>query len=197
MMTRFGFSFLHMTAACMFISGCTTIELVSKYDDQTDKAATEMQKDVTAFFVEMRTALTEKERSFSESQDFYRKQAVSISSMQVRANNIPKNTITQQQLQLVENQLATLALMHKGCLRAQPGTTPAQLDELEARRDEAITEKGMDPSIACRTEFGAYFDDPDRGSHAVDPDYLQIMEGQLSSTLGAVMKLEIAKKRGE
>lgn len=196
-MRRFGFSFVYMAAAGVFLSGCTTIELVSKYDDQTDEAATAMQKDVTAFFIEIRTALSEKERSFAESQDFYRKQAVSISSMQVRADNIPRNALTQQQLKLVEDQLAILALMHKGCLRAQPGTTPAQLTELERRRNEAIAEKGMDPSIACRTEFGAYFDAPDRSSHPMDPDYLQIMENQLNSTLGAVMKLEIAKKRGE
>lgn len=168
------------------LSGCTSIQLVSSYDEQTDNAATQMEKDVTAFFIKLDSALTPAERSFQASQDFYQKQAVAIAAMKTRANAIPINQITQQQVQLLNENLAYLALLHKGCV------TVALTDQQRA----AVQEKGIDTSVACRTEYGASSSMPNQGTATLNPAIAAVTRQQIDIALEAIIKLEIAKKRG-
>lgn len=183
-MKKFRFLGLAMTTLC--VSGCA-VQLVSKYDEQTDQSATSMQKDFSSFFVKMQTSLTPNEASFGENQDFYRKQVVDIGAMELRASSIPKNELTTEQLQLVKYNLAWLALLHKGCVT---GT-------LTAAQKAAVATHGVDASVKCQISYGANFDAPDRSAEVLNPALIPVVAGQFDTSLGAIMKLEIAKKRGE
>ena len=44
-------------ALIMALASCAPIELVSKYDEQTDNIASAMQKDVDTFFVKIDTSI--------------------------------------------------------------------------------------------------------------------------------------------
>lgn len=176
-----------LIASTLALAACAPIELVSKYDNLTDDSASAMQKDLSAFFIKMDTAVTAVEASFAANQDFYRKQAVNISAMQLRAQNIPKNSLTVDQLQLVEDNLAYLALLHKGCVNST----------LNEAQKAAIRARGIDASVGCRMDYGAISDSSDRGSSVLNPTLVPAVVRLFDSSLGAVMKLEIAKKRGE
>jgi hypothetical protein len=174
-------------ALTLICSSCAPIQLVSKYDDQTDSAAAAMQKDVSAFFVKIHTALVPAETTFSSNQDFYRRQVVSIDAMKIRASAIPMNSITSKQLMLVEYNLAYLALIHKHCV------TGALTDTQKI----AVQSKGIDASNACQIEFGASSDIRDQGASLINPALLDEVKVQIDTNLGAIMQLEMAKKRGE
>jgi hypothetical protein len=174
-------------AGVFLLSACAPIQLVSKYDDQTDQAATAMQKDISAFFVKMQTVVVPAEGSFAANQDFYRKQAVAIGAMQLRAGAIPKNGLTAELLQLVEDNLAYLALLHKGCISG------ALTDPQKA----AVHEMGIDASLDCRTAYGASADAVGRGDSTLKLALTPTTQAAIDTELTSVIRLEIAKKRGE
>lgn len=169
------------------VGACTTVQLVSRYDDQTDAAAMQMQKDVSAFLIRMQTASSDQERTFAANQQFYRQQAVQIDAMQLRARAIAKNAITIEQLGLVEENLAYLALLHKGCVTAPLG----------AEQKAAVRNAGVDASLGCHTAYGGAVDDPDRGQSTLSPQLAAPIRSLIDTELGAVVALELAKKRGE
>jgi hypothetical protein len=177
-----------LIASTLAFTACAPIELVSKYDNQTDESASAMQKEISAFLVKLDTATTPAEASFVANQEFYRKQAVNINAMQLRAQNIPKNSITIEQLQLVEENLALLAFLHKNCV------TNGALSDAQKT---AIRINGVDASVRCRKDYGAETEASDRGNSVLNPVFVPSVASSLDSTLGAVMKLEIAKKRGD
>lgn len=177
----FWFSF----AIAAFVSACAPVQLVSSYDPVTDASAAAMQKSISAFFIMLDTAETPLDASFATNQQFYREQAVNIGAMQLRAQSIPDNALTIEQIQNVEDNLAYLALLHKGCVAG--ALTDVQKTAVRAR--------GIDASIACRTAYGAAIDAADRGASQLKPVFIPVLAGQFDTSLGAIMRLEIAKKR--
>jgi hypothetical protein len=171
--------------ACL-VAGCMTVQLVANYDEAIDAGATKLQHKMSEFFVGLQSAEPEG-RTFRANQAFYMSAAADLDALQVRAAAIRKNEITAEQLQLVENNLALQALMHKKCL-ASPTITREQ--------QEAIRENGVDASLSCRTAFGASSDLPNRGDQQINAASLSNLKGQFESSLGAVVALEVAKKRG-
>jgi hypothetical protein len=174
-------------ALSMSLDGCSHVELVSRYDSATDEGAAAMQKDLSEFFIRVETTVSPNEKSFGANQSFYQAQAVAVGALQLRARNTPNNAFTIEQLQLVEDNLAYLALLHKGCVEGA----------LTDSQRIAVREKGIDASIECRTAYGASMDAKDRSRSVINPVMLPVLAGQFDSSLGAIMKLEIAKKRGE
>jgi len=133
-------------ALLLVLSGCS-VKLVSSYDEKTDNAITQLQKDIETFFVtvESQTALPECEYDYHVR--FYQDAKVAISAIAVRAKAIPKNEITVEQVELLKDSLNKLEQLHKlDCF------TPGQIESL-------------------RTSF--------------------------NTSITAILKLELAKKRGE
>lgn len=172
-------------ASLFLLSGCTTIKLVADYDEAIDNGATELQHKLSEFFVNLQSA-EPGDLTFRANQPFYKEAAADLDALQVRAAAVRKNEITSQQLQLVEDNLAELALLHKRC-------TVGALTQ--AQRD-AIRFSGVDASLHCRTEFGASSDMPNRGDQKLNPRLIGNVKGQFEQSLGAVVALEVAKKRG-
>jgi len=168
------------------VAACTPVQFVSTYDAQTDSAAQTMQHDIATFFVKMATSAVPADTSFAANQDFYQRETVNIGAMQLRAAQIPKNELTIEQLQLIRDNLAFLALLHKHCV-AGP-LTDAQ--------KAAVHQSGIDASLDCHVASGASADKPGQGAMTLDSFWVPVLSGQFDTSLGAVMRLELAKKRG-
>ncbi len=173
-------------AACL-LQSCTTIQLVSRYDEQTETDVTAIQTDIATFFVKLDTALTPAERSFGASQDFYSREAVAIATLSQRVAAIPKNQLTIAQVELLKENIAWLALLHKGCVTAP----------LTAAQKTAVADNGIDPSIACRTDYGASADLPDQSKSTLTPLVAGSAHKLIDQGLVAILTLEMAKKRGD
>ena len=167
------------------LAACMSVQLIADYDETIDSGATELQHKLSEFFVELQSA-EDDGRTFKANQTFYKDAAADLDALQVRAGAVRKNEITSEQLQLIEDNLALLALMHKKCING-PVT--------QAIRD-AIRANGVDASIHCRTAFGASVELPDRGDQRISQAVLPSIKGQFEQSLGAVVALEVAKKRG-
>lgn len=178
---------LLLAALALALASCTTIQLISKYDEQTDAAATSLQRDMTAYLVGIASEPDPEKRSFDANLDFHRQAAVNFSALEIRAGAIYKNGTTAGQIALTHTSFAWLILMHKGCV-----TGPLS-EEQRAKVDS----QGPDLSLACRTSYGASLDAPDRGRTPLSPAVARLAQRQFDQQLGAIIALELAKKRGE
>jgi hypothetical protein len=127
-----GFRFmLAVLFSVMVISGCT-VTLVSKYDEQTDANVTALQKKLDTYFLKLNGA-SFPDCSFAANRSFYDEVNIQLSSAQVRANAIPQNDITIQQLDALSKAITDLETVQKlrdgksSCLPAEIVTTDRTL----------------------------------------------------------------------
>lgn len=178
---------LAVAVMALSLGACTAIQLVSKYDEETDQQATAIQREMAEFFVKIGSSADPKDRSFNANLDFYRKVAVDFSVLEVRANAIYKNSITLQQIDLTQTNLAYLILLNKGCV------TGALSDDQKAK----VAQMGPDLSTGCHVASGASVEAEDRGDTQLSPFIAHVVQRQFDQQLGAILALELAKKRGE
>jgi len=128
------------------LAGCTSITLISAYDEGTDKGITEFQKSVETFLTGVeRTGRPAGDLSKAEVA-FFEKASVDLSSLRVRAAAISKNDITIAMLANLTESMSTLEELVKS----------------------GITKEQIKP-----------------------------IRDALNASTGAILKLELAKKRGE
>ena len=133
-------------AAVLALSGCS-IQLISKYDEATDKAVTALQKKTEAHLVALEAVQGLPDCKYEKHKQFYEEAKVDISAITVRAAAIPKNEITTQQAGLLAGSLGSLEKLHR---------------------------------IAC-----------------LSGDQIAPLRTQFNSSFTAILKLELAKRRGE
>ncbi len=92
-----------ITAAC-------TLTLISSYDEQIDKTATELQKKMDHFLTSLQADL---QPAYQESKAFYDDYLIELRSVLVRAKSHPKNSITEKQIELMMGNIEELRAMHK------------------------------------------------------------------------------------
>jgi hypothetical protein len=102
------------------LSACTSVHLISDYDEGIDKGITDLQKSTETFF----TKLDHTGRSVgplsTQEQDFLDQASVAITALQIRAAALPKNDITSSQLALLKDSVSTLGeLLKAGITREQ------------------------------------------------------------------------------
>ncbi|OGU15940.1 MAG: hypothetical protein A2076_04650 [Geobacteraceae bacterium GWC2_53_11] len=107
---RFGLM-LALLCSVIVISGCP-VTLVSKYDEQTDANVTALQKKLDTYFLKLNGA-SYPDCSFAANKSFYDEVNVQLSSTQIRANAIPKNEITIQQLDILSKAIVDLEQAQK------------------------------------------------------------------------------------
>jgi hypothetical protein len=181
-------------AALLLIAGCRSIQLVSDYDEATDRGAAELQRKMSDFFSRLQTfPRGAEELRFDRSREFYRQAAVDLNALRVRAGGIRMNLLTLEQLELLEENLAQVVLTHKGCIEGLSALTPEQAEA----RQQAIRQQGVDLTMDCRVSHGAVADLPDRGDQVISPGFVANAWRQFDQGLGAVMAFELAKRRGE
>lgn len=87
-----------------------SVTLISNYDEQIDTAATSLHKEMDAFLTSLDAT---PQPSYEESQSFYDGYLVELRSVLLRAQSHPKNSQTEQQLELMIRNLGELQEMHK------------------------------------------------------------------------------------
>ena len=93
-------------------TGCAHVTLVSHYDEQVDQSATELLKRMDAFLAKLETA-TGEAAAYEANKDFYTEYAVDLRVLRVRAESQPKNSLTVQQLDLMQRNVQQLEAAHK------------------------------------------------------------------------------------
>ena len=68
--------------------------MISDYDEKTDTAVTELQKQVETFFVTVESQVGLPECKYEDHKSFYQDSKIAISAIEVRARALPKNEIT-------------------------------------------------------------------------------------------------------
>ena len=175
----------NLSAIFVVIPLASCISTISSYDETTDASATQLQKDIDTFLVKMSSSPSLRDRYFSTNQSFYEKAAVDLDSLAIRTQSIPRNDLTVEQVGIIKQHLAEMALGHKGCLKAP----------WKEEQREAIRTKGVDASLGCRIEYGASLEVADRGQSAFNPVLAPEIKRQFDEAFGALLKLELEKKK--
>jgi hypothetical protein len=97
----------------LVLAGCTSVRLIAPYDEQTDKAVTELQRKVETFLIGLERNAGKPAGAYEANVKFYDEARVDLSSIRVRAAAIPKNDITLQQIDLLAENLRLLENLHK------------------------------------------------------------------------------------
>lgn len=94
-------------------AGCA-VQLVSNYDEVTDRSVTALHRDVQGFFIELKEELVDRpaDATHAKHKEFYTKARLDLGTIQLRARSIPKNERTVEQLKLLEASLADLERLH-------------------------------------------------------------------------------------
>lgn len=177
---------LGLVTVLLALSACTSVQLVSNYDDVIDRETLALQKKLDAYFIALKSTDAE-QRRYRNQRKFYESVVVDLNSLQVRAQGIYRNGKTVEQFDLVEENLAYLLLLHKGCVTAP----------LTDEQKRKVRDNGVDLSLDCKREFGATADVAGRGEQALSPLLVSPLQAQFNQQLGAIMALEMAKKRGD
>lgn len=168
------------------VSSCTSIQLISNYDETIDTQAQQLQKKLDTYFISLRNAGGE-DLKYKAQQKFYEGVWADLNAMAVRASGIYKNKITIEQIDLAKENLAYLVLMHKQCITGA----------LTKDQKMKVKDKGADLSLDCRVNYGATSDATGRGDIPINRFATAPIQALFNQHLGTIMAFELAKKRGE
>lgn len=173
-------------AAMIFASGCSTMTLISKYDETIDNQAQQLQKKLDGYFISLQNANIE-DIKYLKQRAFYEGILTDVNAMEVRAGGIYNSQQTMEKIELVKDNLAYLVLLHKQCV-AEP---------LSEQQKMKVKENGVDLSMDCKVDNGATTDIADRGDIALNRFVVEPVQSLFNLHLGSIMAIELAKKRGE
>ena len=115
------------------LAGCTTVRLVSDYDEVTDKSLTEIQKKTDDFIENLSKHHGTSATSFDSSKEFYEEIERDLRILSFRVGAVPNN---KQTIELVEN----LKVGILGDPSNPTGTSLKELHQLQKNRDNGIPE---------------------------------------------------------
>lgn len=97
----------------ILISSCTSVRLISEYDEITDKAVTALQEKVSRFFVKIESEVGTDQAEYENYKQFYQDTKVDLKTLKVRADAIDKNNIVQDQIAELTKMIDNLERLHK------------------------------------------------------------------------------------
>ena len=98
----------------LLFSGCTKIQLIASYDEETDTAITQLQRKFETFFVELEDDVGTQKAAYENHNQFYKTLRVDISAIKLRVAAQPRNEITLEQVELLEDNVDLLIQLHRG-----------------------------------------------------------------------------------
>jgi hypothetical protein len=102
-----------LVAFFFVVSSCTSIRLISDYDEITDKAMNALQEKVTKTLVKLDANIGTNETAYEKYKGFYEEVKVDLNTLQIRTNAIDKNEIEQRQVQELSTMIDNLEKLHK------------------------------------------------------------------------------------
>ena len=104
---------LAMLLIILTLIGCANVRLISDYDEKTDSAITAFQKEMETFLTSLERNAGKDQAKYENNVKFYDEAKVELSAIRVRAEAIPYNTITVQQIDLLVDNVNKLEQLHK------------------------------------------------------------------------------------
>lgn len=164
--------FLLALLAAIALSACTTVTLISDYDEQTDKSLSALQQSTDAFFTKLLAELPKKQKdarseknAYKAHEKFYTDLEEQLRKIEFRVQSIPKNG---KSIKLVSD--IRLVLLSSDDEKIQCTENGSSLQDLHCMPESK--ERG-----------------PLRKS-------LEIAQRNINQTIGAALTLELAKKQG-
>lgn len=113
-----------VVAFALALTGCTSIQLISDYDPEIDRGASQIQRSVTSFLLTMKDKAGTDDAAYENNQDFYVGIKTEMRAVRLRASSQPKNGITVRALDTVRDNLTTLEERHKAGFQKNGETVP-------------------------------------------------------------------------
>jgi hypothetical protein len=112
---------LALGVAAPAATACSTVRLVSEYDEQVDRTATRLQRTMDAFLTRLENLPSnDSERSYGTNKEFYLQYGVDLRALKVRATGLQRNSITVEQIERMESSLEQLRSTHESQNRLSP-----------------------------------------------------------------------------
>ena len=102
--------------------GCGHLKLIADYDEQVDKQATALQKEIEVFMVGLERKLSNpdpQDDRYEAHTDFYDNVRVELSALKVRAAALPKNELTTSAVGRIEENIQLLEQAHMKGLKKE------------------------------------------------------------------------------
>jgi hypothetical protein len=96
----------------LVLSACP-VRLVSDYDPVLDRTATKLQTQIDTFLVKMQAAAGTPAGEYGRNQAFYEDMVGALRALHSRAEVMPENGITMQQIELLQANLDNLRRLHE------------------------------------------------------------------------------------
>lgn len=125
-------TFMFMTMALAL--SCSSIRLISEYDEITDKTVTLVQEKVANYFVKIERTIGTESAEYENYTDTFDEIKVDLNTLEVRAAAFEKNRIVQEQIQELKSMVKNLEELHK-----LEFTTYEQLEPLKKQFNSAFT----------------------------------------------------------
>jgi len=97
----------------LVFQSCTSIRLISDYDEITDKTVTEVQEKVANYFVKLENSVGTEESKYENYKEQFEKIKIDLNTLEVRAKAIDKNRIVITQVEELKNMVDNLEKLHK------------------------------------------------------------------------------------
>ena len=121
----------------LILSSCT-VTLISRYDEVTDKACTELHQKVTGFLLKMESAASP-EIPYKLNVSFYQDTKLTLESILLRAESIDKNEKTVEQVKLLQGSIENLRKIHEESDLLKPIVIQASRTAINAQFKSILT----------------------------------------------------------
>ncbi|MDC8098423.1 hypothetical protein [Chryseobacterium rhizosphaerae] len=102
-----------MSFLLIILTSCTSIKLISDYDELTDKKIVALQEKVTGFVVKIRDEIGTDKAKYVNYKPFYQEVKVDLETLKIRTNAIDNNKIVQDQVSTLATYIDNLEKVHK------------------------------------------------------------------------------------
>ncbi len=92
---------------------CTSLKLISDYDDITDNAVMSMQEKVSRYFIKLNREIGTPKANYENYINFFDEAKVDLNNLKIRTDAIEKNDITQKIVKELSNMIETTEKLHQ------------------------------------------------------------------------------------
>jgi hypothetical protein len=107
----------HLSAILVMLlvltQSCTSIRLISDYDEITDRTVTELQEKVSNYFVKLERTIGTDDAKYENYVQQFDEIKVNLNTLEVRAAAFDKNRIVQEHVKELKNMVNNLEALHK------------------------------------------------------------------------------------
>ena len=97
----------------LVLQSCSSIRLISEYDEITDKTVTELQEKVSGYFVTLERTIGTNEAQYDNFVQNFDEIKIDLNTLEVRAAAFDKNSIVQKQVAELKKMIKNLESLHK------------------------------------------------------------------------------------